>query len=261
MTKNVLRLIKTIMATLFTSIFFVSCSKNIENLPVNEQAIQKSSRFSSDKDKDSYRKPLDVLNFLSIKPDAQIIDLLGGGGYYSELFSHIVGENGKVYLQNNSLFLRFSEKELTKRLAKNRLPNVVRLDSEFSDMQLPSNTDIIFMGLSFHDIYVERDDPVIMAEPASFFQQIRSALKPGGHLIVIDHAARIGSKNNLTSQLHRIDEEWTKAEIISQGFEFTGSSDVLRNTSDNYDLDIWKKEVFHKTDRFIYTFKKIDLQH
>ena len=236
--------------------FLLSCSKNIDKLPVNEQAIYIDSRFSDDIPKDRYRKPLPVLNFSDVKPGMTVVDLLGGGGYYSELFSHIVGESGVVYLQNNSLFLRFSKDELEQRLKDERLPNVIRLDSEFSDMQLPENVDVIFLGLSFHDLYVKRDDPVITADREQIYAQIKTALKPGGSIIIIDHAAEPGSGISKTSKSHRIDEAWVKADLISQGFDFIDSIDALRNSKDDYSLDIWKEKVRHKTDRFIHKYTK-----
>ncbi len=233
----------------------VGCNKDVSDLTISEQAIQKSSRFSGDISRDRYRKPLEVLNFISIQPGMTVVDILGGGGYYSELFSHIVGESGRVYLQNNSLFLRFSEKELSKRLKNNRLANVIRLDSEYSDMKLPPNADILFFGLSFHDFFVQREDPVITAIPEIFFEQIKASLKPGGLLVLIDHSDKSEAGIGRTSQLHRIEEEWVQKSLESEGFELLEKLNTLRNPEDDYNLDIWKKAVFHKTDRFIHKYK------
>ncbi len=239
--------------------FTVGCSKDLEGLSIEEQAIYQPDRYADDKGRDKSRKPLEVLKFSGVKPGDTVIDLLGGGGYYSELFNYIVGDEGKVYLQNNSLFLRFSTEELEQRLANGRLKSVVRLDSEFADMQLPANVDLIFIGLSYHDIYVPRKDPVITAKRDEFFNQIWGALKPGGALLIIDHAAEPGTGKDTTAKLHRIDEEWAKQDIESVGFRFEKELDVLRNPNDNYQLDIWKKGIMRKTDRFIHLYRKPDL--
>jgi len=244
---------------LFTAVFFViGCSKSLDGMSVQEQSIHQSKRFADDPSQDKHRKPLQILNFMSIEPGNKVIDLLGGGGYYTELFNHIVGESGKVYIQNNSLFLNFSKEELDKRLAKGRLSNVIRIDSEFADMQLPKNVDMIFIGLSYHDIYVPRKDPVITANREEFLTQIYASLKSGGKLVIIDHAAKSGTGISVTPKLHRIDEEWTKKDLEKAGFSFSDSLDALRNPDDNYELDIWKKEVIHKTDRFVHIYTKPD---
>ncbi len=225
-------------------------------MSLNKQSLYQPNRFTDDKSSDKNRKPLDILNLSGIKPDMKVLDLLGGSGYYTELFNYIVGNKGKVFIQNNSLFLRFSKKELEKRLNNNRLINVVRIDSEFANMNLPKDVDLIFIGLSYHDIYVPRKDPIIMTSHDEFFPQIIAALKPGGRLLIIDHAAKIGTGKTMTPKLHRIDEQWAIKDIESAGFKLIGSSDVLRNPDDDHTLDIWKKKFFHKTDRFVHLYEK-----
>ena len=256
---KIVKVLKRLRFLLLTLIVFINgCSKDLDSMSVNEQAIHQPHRYADDHDRDDRRKPLDILKLADVKSGEVVIDLLGGGGYYTELFDYIVGDTGKVYLQNNSLFLRFSTEELENRLKKGRLKNTVRLDSEFADMQLPSGVDLIFIGLSYHDIYVPREDPVIMTSREEFFPQIWEALKPGGRLLIIDHAAEPGSGKEAAAKLHRIDEEWAKQDIESAGFKFEQSLDVLRNPKDNYQLDIWKKEVFRKTDRFVHLYRKPD---
>lgn len=244
-------------ALLVFVVFIVGCTKSGGDISAQMQALYQANRFAGDYDKDSYRKPLGVLMFSGIKQGDKVIDLLGGGGYYTELFNEIVGVTGKVYIQNNSLFLRFSGEEINKRLNGGRLKNVERIDSEFSDMKLPQGVDIIFIGLSYHDIYVPRENPRDMADSNQFHSQILKSLRPGGKLIIIDHAAKPGSGIADTPKLHRIDEEWTKQALSKAGFTFVNSLNVIRNSNDNYDLDIWKKEVFYKTDRFIHLYVKL----
>ncbi len=238
----------------------VGCSKDIDSLPLNEQSIHLASRFSNDISKDRYRKPLEILNFSEVSPGKTVVDLLGGGGYYSELFSHIVGKQGQIFLQNNSLFLRFSKKELEERLANNRLPNIVRLDSEYADMKLPQKADLIFLGLSFHDFFVKRKDPTITAVPGEFYRQIKASLKPSGLIILVDHSAKPDSGIASTSKLHRIDENWVRVDMQKNGFQFIESLETLRNPKDDFSVKIWKEKVFHKTDRFIHKYRLIDQQ-
>ncbi|MCF6235882.1 MAG: hypothetical protein L3J70_05845 [Gammaproteobacteria bacterium] len=254
---NILGRIKVLFLTVV--VFVAGCSKDLDSMTLNERAIHQPDRYTEDHSKDKLRKPLEVLNFSGLESGDTVIDLLGGGGYYSELFNYIVGDDGRVTIQNNSLFLNFSKEDLEKRLKNERLKNVVRLDSEFADMKLPSNTDLIFIGLSYHDIYVPRKDPIITANREEFFEQVITALKPGGKLLIIDHAAEPGTGKESAPKLHRIDEEWAKKDIESAGFKFVKALDVLRNPDDNYQLDIWKKEVIKRTDRFVHLYKKPEI--
>ena len=252
-------MLKKLLHVVYTAALSLSlnaCTENLENMSIQEQSLHQPNRFSGDESSDKARKPLTILEMSGIRPGSKVIDLLGGGGYYTELFNYIVGNEGHVYIQNNSLFLRFSKKELDKRLKNGRLRNVTRIDSEFADMKLPQNVDLMFIGLSYHDIYVKRDDPVIMTSREEFFPQIYAAIKPGGKLLIIDHAAKIGTGKTLAKKLHRIDEEWAIKDIESAGFKLIKTSDALRNPNDDRSLDIWKKKFYHKTDRFIHLYEK-----
>lgn len=245
-----------IIRTAILSIFLVGCSKDLDNMSITERALHQPDRFSSDKSSDKRRKPLDILKFADIEPGMSIIDLLGGGGYYTELFNYIVGSEGKVYIQNTTLFLKFSKEELEKRLNNNRLKNVTRLDSDFSNLKLPQDIDLMFIGLSYHDIYVDREDKLLTTTHDEFFPQIYSAIRPGGKLVVIDHAGEVGTGKNNTTKLHRIDEKWAIKDIESAGFKLIKTSNILRNPNDDYKLDIWNKKVMHKTDRFVHLYEK-----
>ncbi len=236
----------------------VGCSyeppENYEQLTPIEQSIAKQSRWSKDRKKDSSRKPKEILALSGVKSGDRVVDLLGGGGYYSELFSHVVGDDGEVYLQNNSLFLRFSEKEMEKRLANNRLPNVKRLDSEYADMQLPNDIDLMFLGLCFHDFYVPRDDPIITPDAESMFEQIRKAMKPGGKILVIDHAAADNTGKTAAPTLHRIEREFVTEEFSRQGFQLESGSEILANSEDDHSLIIWNEDIMGNTDKMVFLF-------
>jgi len=237
-----------------------ACGDRISGSKVPESiyklAVDARSRSVDDRKDDARRLPAEILTFSNVQPGMIIVDFLGGDGYYSELFNSIVGPSGAVYLQNNSLFLRLSDGRLEKRLEGGRLQNVLRLDSEFADLRLPENVDLIFMGLSYHDIYVPREDPVIMTSREEFFPQIWAALRPGGKILIIDHAAEPGSGSSAAAGLHRIAEDYAVKDLTDAGFELIGTLNSLRNSDDDYSLDIWDEKVFRKTDKFVLLFEK-----
>lgn len=214
-------------------------------------------RPQEDRRDDAQRKPADILAFAGVEPGMKVIDLLGGSGWYTELLAAVVGEEGQVYLVNTPLFLHFTQTEMEARLADNRLQNVTRVDGEWTQMNLPEDADLIWLSLAYHDIYVTRpNDPSFEADRDSFFQQIKAALKPGGHILVIDHAATPGTGKEAAQTLHRIDENFARADFESEGFVFVKSLDILRNPADDYEQSIWAKGIMNKTDKFIYLFQK-----
>ena len=86
------------------------------------------------------------------------MDLIAGGGYYTEVLSIAVGPTGTVHAQNPKAVLAFrdgaNDKALTARLADNRLANVKRLDRAIPDMEItPGSLDAVITALNFYDVY------------------------------------------------------------------------------------------------------------
>jgi len=223
-----------------------------------DAAVYDSHRSIADRWDDNRRQPAEIIRFAGVQPGMRVADLFAGGGYYSEILSRAVGDAGQVYLQNNSLFLRSSGDQLSERLKRNRLSNVTRVDSEFAALDLPSGLDQVFMVLSYHDIHVPREDPAIMTNPAVFFPQLKAALKPGGRVLIVDHAAMPGSGTSTTAELHRIDEASVEEDFRRAGFELVGKFEGLRNKTDNYEVDVWDDEVRGHTDRFVHLYELVD---
>jgi predicted methyltransferase len=94
-------------------------------------------------------------------------------------------------------------------------------------------------------------------EPDAFLKAVYAAMKPGGVIGVIDHAASPGGDTRATvEKLHRIDPAVVKADFARAGFAFVGSSDLLRNPADDHSLLVFDPKIRGKTDRFIFKFKK-----
>ena len=53
-------------------------------------AVADSNRPDADKLRDANRKPEQTLEFLGVKPGAQIAEILPGGGYFTRIFSKAV---------------------------------------------------------------------------------------------------------------------------------------------------------------------------
>ena len=88
-------------------------------------------------------------------------------------------------------------------------------------------------------------------------KQIKAAVKPGGHLLIVDHAAAAGSGNSAAQDLHRIDEEFAKRDIESHGFEIEKTWDGYRNPDDDPSKLVFDPAVRGKTDRFVHLYRRI----
>lgn len=217
--------------------------------------LNAQGRTAADVKRDITAKPDQVIAFSGIKKGMKVLDILGGGGYYSELLSQVVGKKGKVYLHNNQAYLKFVGKELTARMKDNRLANVVDYKAEADKLGFDDNSlDAVFFVLGYHDLYHKTEGWDI--DPKSFLTQLKRALKPGGILVVIDHAAPDGSNTQHSQKNHRIDELYVKKELSDMGFKFVKASQMLRNADDNRLISPFRPEVRRKTDRFVMLFNK-----
>jgi len=220
-----------------------------------DDALRNALRPQTDIDRDARSRPKEVLGFFGVKPGMTVVDLFGGGGYYTEIISRVVGPRGKVYLHNNAEYLNFVGKDVEQRLEGSRLPNVVRLDAEIGELGMEdASVDLVIMIMTYHDVYYTTDAWSI--DPISFFGEVRAMMKPGAVLGIVDHAAAPGTGNHAVQAMHRIDEKFAIEDITSRGFELVGSLDVLHDPADDHTLNVFEPAIRGKTDQFVLKFVK-----
>jgi len=217
---------------------------------LNAALTNSATRPQADKDRDAGRKPAEVLNFLGVEPGMTAIDLVAAAGYYTEVLATAVGRNGKVYMQNAPASLTGERgtrtaAAITERLANNRLPNVERLDKDFTGLGLPDNSvDVAVIALEFHELY-RSSNPNAAKE---FLAEMRRVLKPGGVLGVIDHA---GYPVNDNGALHRALEADVVRDAQAAGFFVAASGNMLRNLDDDRSKGVFDATIRGGTDRFV----------
>ena len=228
------------------------------NSLVYEQAAANEGRTEADRARDAGRKPAEVLEFFAIQPGMTVLDMYSGGGYYTEMLSHIVGPEGSVIAHSNQAYAGFVGEEATNRYANNRLGNVEILMAENNELALPNASfDAIMMVLAYHDIYyVDPDNGWPEIDGPRFVETLYNGLRPGGILAVVDHSAAPGSPSETGNTLHRIDPDIVTAELEAAGFVLEAKSDVLRNMDDDHSVNMGAPEVRGKTDRFVFRFRK-----
>ena len=211
------------------------------------------SRPAEDRARDAGRKPAEVLAWLGIGPGMTVMDLVASGGWYTEVLSIAVGPEGKVYAQNPPMFLQFRDgyydKAMAERLSGGRLSNVARVDHDVEETGLAAGSlDAALTALNFHDVHNMAGDEAA----AGFLAAVKTLLKPGGVLGIIDHYGDADKDNNA---LHRLDVDRALPIIQAAGFELT-SSDLLRNAADDRTTMVFDEAIRGKTDRVLYKLVK-----
>ncbi|MCC7200775.1 MAG: class I SAM-dependent methyltransferase [Gammaproteobacteria bacterium] len=219
-------------------------------------AVASPARTDKDRERDARDKPVEVMEFAGVKPGMVVADILGGAGYWSELFAGAVGPTGKVMLVNNVPYWHFAREGLKARFTPGRLPNVEQRLVDSCNLRLaPASLDLAVIVMSYHDLYMTEEGwPEIDA--GQFIEQIRTALKPGGHLLITDHAAAAGTGSTHAGDLHRIDEEFAKRDFAAHGLVLEKSWDGLRNPADDRSKVVFDASIRGKTDRFVHLYRR-----
>lgn len=181
-------------------------------------------RTADDRKLDARRKPAEFLAFAQVHPGEKVFDMASGGGTTAALLTAAVGPSGQVWAQNSKPNAKLSE-----RVGDASLPNLHAVVSDNGD-PVPKGTpplDLITINMNYHDFV---NNPNV--DRAAMNKHLFDALKPGGHLVIVDNAAKKGSGLSATKTLHRIDEETVVQEVTRAGFKVDARSDYLRVASD-----------------------------
>lgn len=213
-------------------------------------------RLPADLERDFTSAPAAVMAFCGVAPGMHVLDLWSGSGYWSELFAGVVGRSGEVVAHDSAAARPYTGEAADARFAGKRLPRVRRLTSEVDDLRLGrARFDLIFISLAYHELYVYTDAaPVVGRERV--IAQLRTALKPDGAVVIIDHAAATGRGVVDTQALHRIEEAWVRRDFDSNGFRFVDASRALANARDNHVLDVFDPGIRGRTDRMLLRFER-----
>jgi predicted methyltransferase len=205
---------------------------------------------AQDAKNDERRKAAEIVAFSAAKPGDKVLELIPGGGYFTRVFSKVVGPQGRVYAVWPTEYDEKADK--VKEIAKD-YGNVDLLMQPAAKLSAPQPVDVVFTSQNYHDYPDKFMGPTdLKILNAAVF----AVLKPGGVYVIVDHSGEPGSGLRDTDTLHRIDEATVKQQVVAAGFEYVGESNVLRNTADDRKTNVFNPAIRGRTDQFVYKFRK-----
>jgi predicted methyltransferase len=206
---------------------------------------------------DSARKPAQLIAFAGLKAGDALADFMPGNGYFTRIFSRVVGARGHVYAflpEEQLANCPPQEVAGTKALeGDSRYENVTVLSGPAAKFAAPRKLDLIWTAQNYHDLHDSFMGP---ADVAALNRAFFNALRPGGIFAIVDHVAQSGSGLRDTESLHRIDPAQLRREIESAGFVFEAQSAALRNPNDDHTLSVFDPRIRGRTDQLVYRFRK-----
>jgi predicted methyltransferase len=160
-----------------------------------------------------WQRPDQVIRFLAIREGEQVADIGAGMGYFSDTFSDIVGESGKVYaVETDPELIDYLEK----RNAAHVFHNTVVVRAGETDLELPAGSlDLALTVNTWHRFGDRRP----------LREALRQALKPGGRFVVLDW--HLGEIPIAPPVERRLPPAELIEEMVADGWTLTTNSRML----------------------------------
>ena len=85
-------------------------------------------------------------------------------------------------------------------------------------------------------LFFYHDTTYLEVDRAQMNRKLFAALKPGGFLVIADHAAKAGADISVGKTLHRIDENVLRREVEAAGFKLVAEGNFWHHPEDTRDF-------------------------
>lgn len=167
-------------------------------------------------ERDEYQKPEQVIEALAPKPGMAVADLGSGSGYFTRRFVKAVTEAGKVYAVDVEPEMLAYTKKSVEHMG---IPSTVEFVlAQPDNPKLPKGSmDLIFLCNVYHHL----------ENRTAYFANVKSALKPGGKIAIIDfyHDERAGNVG--FPRRHLVARETVVGELTKAGYRLVREHEFL----------------------------------
>jgi SAM-dependent methyltransferase len=157
-----------------------------------------------------------VMDMLGVEPGKNVADIGAGSGWFTVRAARRVTNSGTVYAVDiNPDAIHY----IDRRAKKDQLQNIKTILSNPDNSQLPADSvDAVLLLKTYHEV----------ARPVVLLRNLRSSLKPGARVGIID---RNGNGEN-----HGVSKEVVVREAGQAGYELRDSQDFVKADGMDYFL-------------------------
>lgn len=215
-----------------------------------QKAINSPARTADHMARDRYRHPLQTLEFFGIRPDMSVVEVLPGGGWYTEILAPFLHDQGQLVeaaptvKSSNRFFRKMATRYKTKLEATPAIYGRVTMQpfEPPSSMSLGSanSADMIVTFRNLHDlIYANVHGEVNDEVALRFFRNAYRTLKPGGILGVVAHRAPADMPVAKSFKLGRLPQKYVVSLAKRAGFSVAATSEINANPADTGTMPVW----------------------
>ena len=204
-----------------------------------DAAINSEHREAKNIARDVYRHPKETLSLFGIKPDLQVLEILPGGGWYTEILAPYLKDQGRLVVAS------FGAEHPNEYLRNIHLGMMKKFDSQpevYGDVvvELFQGQDGHLRGVKdgeFDMVLTFRNTHnwIRFGGLEDIYRAFYRALKPGGVLGVVQHRAEAGRDAKETAEMGYVPEAYLIRLLEDIGFELTDKSEVNANAKDTKD--------------------------
>jgi predicted methyltransferase len=210
--------------------------------PNGKAAIQASLagkyRKPGNPERDTYRHPLQTLEFFGFKPDMTVLEYGPGEGWFTEVLAPSLAKKGKLivtstdpngpkdqrstlYGERQKLFLERSPELYSK-------VQTVIIDGKNPDLKIDGKVDLILLMRGMHGM-------VNAGTLDKWLAEFNTALKPKGILGIEQHRAKADAKPEESAKKGYLPQAWVIEKVEAAGFKLVGKSEINANPKDTKD--------------------------
>jgi len=170
-----------------------------------------------------------IFELASISEGSHVADIGCHEGYLSIHLANKVGTNGQVYavdVREDRLDL------LTEHLKSRELNNVSVILGDYDNPKLPNESlDVVVIMDTYHE----------MKDYMAILEHVKSSLKPGGRVVIIEKQKLKVRDQSRTSQTdaHSMSIKYVRKELISAGFKELVQNSKIGFWQNDKDKVIW----------------------
>jgi predicted methyltransferase len=225
----------------------VELSPNVPDEKVSEQMstiLAGSHRSDENKARDKYRHPAETLTFFSVTPDATVVEVWPGKGWYTEILAPYLRDEGRYITagfdpDSDIEFIRMAAGKYQAKLDGNpelygKVETTVLMPPNQLDFVPADSVDVVLTFRSVHN-WMPRNTQKLM------LGAMYAALKPGGVLGVVEHRGDPAIPQDPKASTGYVNQDYVIELAESVGFVLNGSSEVNANPADtkNHPEGVW----------------------
>ncbi|MCI0601177.1 MAG: methyltransferase [Beijerinckiaceae bacterium] len=204
--------------------------------PALAAIIDGPQRSDPNKLRDTYRHPMEVLTFLGVESDSNVVEIVPGkAGYWTEILAPYLKDRGRYTAAGDATR---DIAPLNARIAISPELYGKAMSTGFAggdqDVAPPGSAGFV---LTFRNLHNWMRAGTAEGALRAFYR----ALKPGGILGVEEHRGRPGHPQDAQAKNGYVRQDYAIALAEKAGFKLTGSSEINANPRDtkDYPEGVW----------------------